>query len=251
LKAWPMAPPGILLLIATAVCGAELPSMAAADSAAVAASSSCLFHRSNDRWTGSCGAVFDENPVFSIAPSKSITTGIWRQNLSPKAVWAGVLKNAGDPDYPVEIEVYTQGTGVLRSEYGWFSVSGFSSDKSAVKFQMDASHEVAPGPFDLAILKRADAILKSADVWNRTDNRKCAPTAPSWSIYCAAERATIEVTGGFHHRRPAMELVRKIVDERSKGRNYHHRLMDYNNDPSTTLADVHSLFAEAISRIPE
>ena len=47
-----------------------------------------------------------------------------------------------------------------------------------------------------------------------------------------------------------MELVRQIVDERTTGRNYDHRLMDYNNDPSTTLADVHSLFAEAMSRIP-
>jgi hypothetical protein len=57
------------------------------------------------------------------------------------------------------------------------------------------------------------------------------------------------VTGGFHHRRPALELVRQIVDERSEGRNYHHRLMDYNNDPSTRLEDVQSLFAEALARM--
>jgi|HubBroStandDraft_4_1064222.scaffolds.fasta_scaffold164813_3 hypothetical protein len=31
-------------------------------------------------------------------------------------------------------------------------------------------------------------------------------------------------------RRPAMEVVRIIIDERSAGRNYQHRLMDYNND---------------------
>jgi hypothetical protein len=43
--------------------------------------------------------------------------------------------------------------------------------------------------------------------------------------------------------------VREIVDERTKTRNYHHRMMDYNNDPTTTLADVRSLFAEAIARI--
>jgi len=116
---------------------------------------------------------------------------------------------------------------------------------------MDASHAVAPGPLDRAILKRADVILSAANLWSRADDRKCLPTATSWSIYCAAERATIEITGGFHHRRPAMELVRQIVDERSKGRSYHHRLMEYNNDASTTLADVHSLFAEAIGRIPD
>lgn len=120
-----------------------------------------------------------------------------------------------------------------------------------MKFKLDTSHEVAPGPFDREILKRADAILSSAQVWNRADDRKCPATATTWSIYCAAERATIEITGGFHHRRPALELVREIVDERTKGRNYQHRLMDYNNDPSTTLAEVHSLFVEALGRIPE
>ncbi len=44
-------------------------------------------------------------------------------------------------------------------------------------------------------------------------------------------------------------LDREIVDERTKARDYNHRRMDYNNDPTTTLADVHSLFAEALARI--
>ena len=58
------------------------------------------------------------------------------------------------------------------------------------------------------------------------------------------------MTGGFHHRRPALELVREIVEARTKDRKYDHRLMDYHNDARTTLADVHSLFAEALARIP-
>ena len=67
---------------------------------------------------------------------------------------------------------------------------------------------------------------------------------------CAIELATRDVTGGFSHRRPAMEVVREIVDERTTGRPYKHRLMDYNNDPSTTLKDVQSLFAETLRRMP-
>jgi hypothetical protein len=169
LKLRPIALLGILILIAAAVCMAWRPGIAAADSAATAAVSDCQFHRSNNGWTGSCGAVFGEMPVLSIALAKSITTGIWRQGLQPKAVWAGVLTQVGEPDYPVEIEVYTQGTGVLRTEYGWFSVSGFSTDESRLKFQLDASHEVAPGGLDRAILKRADVLLSSAAVWNRAD----------------------------------------------------------------------------------
>jgi hypothetical protein len=56
------------------------------------------------------------------------------------------------------------------------------------------------------------------------------------------------VTDGFHHRRPALEIVRAIVDERTKDRNYSHRLMDYNNDPTTHLTNVRTLFAEALAR---
>ena len=42
-----------------------------------------------------------------------------------------------------------------------------------------------------------------------------------------------------------VQVVRKIVQKRSEGRNYKHRLMDYNNDRSTQFTDVCSLFNEA------
>jgi hypothetical protein len=46
-----------------------------------------------------------------------------------------------------------------------------------------------------------------------------------------------------------MEAVRLIVEERTKNRDYAHRLMDYNNDSTTTLDDVHSLFADALVKV--
>ncbi|MEO8621821.1 MAG: hypothetical protein ABI625_12200, partial [bacterium] len=95
----------------------------------------------------------------------------------------------------------------------------------------------------------AATIISSDAVWNRADDRKCPASATTWSIYCAVEKATIEVTGGFHHRRPAGELVRLVVEERTNGKAYAHRMMGYNNDRATTLSDVRSLFAEAIRRI--
>ena len=149
----------------------------------------------------------------------------------------------------VEIEIYTGGAGVIRTYAGWFPVSGFAARDSTLQFQMDTAQEVPPNSLDREILQHAAAIFTSDAVWNRADNRKCAPAAATWSIYCAEERASNEVTGGFHHRRPAMELVRQIVDGRSQGKSYSHRLMDYNNDPSTRLEDVRSLFAEAIARL--
>jgi hypothetical protein len=149
----------------------------------------------------------------------------------------------------VEVEIYPGGTGVMRTYAGWFAVSGFAAGDSVLRFRVDTVKQVPPGTLDRQILERAAAIITSDSVWNRADNRKCPPSATTWSIYCAVERAEVEVTGGFHHRRPAMELVREIVDERTAKKTYQHRLMGYNNDPATHLEDVRSLFAEAIARI--
>jgi hypothetical protein len=164
-----------------------------------------------------------------------------------------VLKNGaadlGPPADDVEIEIYAGGTGVIRTYNGWFPVTAYSRNGSTLRFQMDTLNEIPAGPLDREILERAAKILSSDAVWNRADNRECPATATTWSIYCAVEKAEIEVTGGFHHRRPAGELVREIVDERAKNRNYRHRMMDYNNDPTTTIADVRSLFGEAVGRI--
>jgi hypothetical protein len=149
----------------------------------------------------------------------------------------------------VEIELYAGGTGVIRTYNSWFPVTHFAADGSTLRFRFDTLKEIPAGALDREILERAAKIIASDSVWNRADNRKCPATATTWSIYCAVEKAEIEVTGGFHHRRPAGELVREIVEERAKNRNYSHRMMDYNNDRTTTLADVRSLFAEALGRI--
>lgn len=210
------------------------------------APTSCQFHPSKDRWQGSCGSLFGQ---ITIARATSITTGVWRTDIQPTAVWAGSMTAAESSDAPVEIEAYAGGAGVLRTEYGWFPISAVEFGASRLQFKVDGEHEVPPNTLDRDILQHAAAILTSDSVWNRADDRQCPPTATTWSIYCAEERASIEVTGGFHHRRPALELVRQIVDERSQGRQYSHRLMDYNNDPSAHLADVRSLFVEAIARI--
>jgi hypothetical protein len=118
-----------------------------------------------------------------------------------------------------------------------------------MEFRFDAAHEVPPNELDRLIVQRAASLLSRDTVWNRKDDRNCPRGASTWSIYCAMERATRDISGGFHHRRPAMELVRQIVEERTAGRDYSHRLMDYNNDRATALADVNGLFGEALQRI--
>lgn len=268
--------------------------------------SDCRFHATKDGQEGTCGVLFDENPIFTLKRIPAITTGFWRRDAKPVEVWSGRMVDAAaavmdaardvvntvttkkysarlvdynnDPETTfadlqkafrmiedrllapgavnidrggeaVEIEIYTDATGVARTYAGWFPVSAFSTVDGGIRFRLDGKDEVAPNAVDREIIERAAAIITSDAVWNRADDRKCPATATTWSIYCAVEKGQIDVTGAFHHRRPAGEIVREIVEARTKGKKYQHRMMDYNNDPTTHLADVKSLFAEALARI--
>src|SRR5262249_52295431 len=74
--------------------------------------------------------------------------------------------------------------------------------------------------------------------WNRADNRECPAGAKTFSLYCALEKATFEIRGKREHRGAALQEARFVIDEIAANRNYNHRLMDYNNDPVTTFADI-------------
>ena len=207
--------------------------------------SHCLFHKADDTFSGSCGPLFDGNPVFELNPSVPVTSGVWRSDIHPVSVWAGSM-TLDAYKFPVALEVYDGKRGILRTAVGWFAVSDLSTSPD-LAFTLDAAREIKPEALDRTIVERAAQILSSAQVWNRKDNRICPADAKVWSIYCAMEKATIEVSGAADHRRPAMEAVRVVIEDRSVGRNYQHRLMDYNNDPTTTLDDVRSAFKEALA----
>jgi hypothetical protein len=103
---------------------------------------------------------------------------------------------------------------------------------------------------DVRIVQRARQILDSPSKWDRADTRVCAADAKTFSLYCALEKATDEVSGKFEHRGAAMQEARFVIDEIAPNRqNYNHRLMDYNNDPTTTFADTQEFFRLLEDRI--
>lgn len=178
--------------------------------------------------------------------------GVWRSGASPAVVWYGDMTDEGYPNAPIQLQIYSGGSGILQTIYGWFPVTGYRATPMGFSFVLDGLREISPDALDARIIRRAAAILSNPAVWNRADDRQCTPNATIFSIYCAAVQATDDVTGGtgeghgIDHRRPALEILREVVDDRSKGRHYHHRLMDYNNDSATTFSDVQSLFREAL-----
>jgi len=48
----------------------------------------------------------------------------------------------------------------------------------------------------------------------------------------------VQVSGKSEHRGAALQEARFVIDEIAGDRNYEHRLMNYNNDPTTTFVDV-------------
>lgn len=103
---------------------------------------------------------------------------------------------------------------------------------------------------DLQIVQRAQQILDSPSKWNRADSRVCPGDAKTFSLYCALEKATRDVSGNFQHRGAAMQEARFVIDDIAPhAKSYHHRLMDYNNDPSTTFADLQTFFGQLHGRI--
>ena len=104
---------------------------------------------------------------------------------------------------------------------------------------------------DIQIVQRAQKILDSPARWNRSDTRICPADARTFSLYCALEKATVEVTGNFQHRGAAMQESRFVIEAVAPNRNYHHRLMDYNNDPTTSFADVQKVLQLLQQRIAD
>ena len=66
---------------------------------------------------------------------------------------------------------------------------------------------------DVEIVRRATQILNSPAKWNRADDRNCPKGAKTFSLYCALEMATDEISGKFEHRGAAMQEARFVIDE--------------------------------------
>lgn len=98
---------------------------------------------------------------------------------------------------------------------------------------------------DLEILDRAGALLANESAWNRKDTRECPPDAKSLSLFCALQKASIEVIGTYDHRRAALQEVRFAIEDATGGREFEHRLMDFNNLAETRFSDIKAIIAAA------
>ena len=115
-------------------------------------------------------------------------------------------------------------------------------------FAQKPAHENRNQPVsaqDVEILDKAAALLSKESDWNRKDTRKCPADATTLSLFCALQKASVQVLGEYNHRRVALQEVRFSIEDVSGGRKFSHRLMDFNNLPETSFADVKQVLALA------
>jgi hypothetical protein len=221
---------------------------------------SCQLEAAEDSYVGACGAAFAGLGALSLRlhDAGEVSSGAWAREWKPYRVWTGTASLPGIGEMPIEVEVDIIGRGVARTGLGWYPVRSLvlrselqpGLGAGRLSFLLDGGGEVEPNGLDAEILVRARELLGSERDWDRADDRRCTVDATTFSLYCALHRASLEVAGGFHHRRPALQRVRALVEQRSAGREYAHRLQDYNNDPTTSLADIHSLIHQALVVAP-
>ena len=104
---------------------------------------------------------------------------------------------------------------------------------------------------DVRILLRAEELLKDESVWNCQDDRACVDDerAGRRSLFCALYRASLDVVGEYRHRRVALQEVRFAVEDATGGREFEHRLRDFNNLSGTGLAEIKQVLQVAIARV--
>ena len=101
---------------------------------------------------------------------------------------------------------------------------------------------------DLDILRKTNALLKDATHWNKDASRICQESH-SLSLYCALKKASMEVTGKYVHRQPALQEVRFVINDNFKNRWKVHRLADFNAYPDTSFDDVKTVISKALDKV--
>jgi len=102
---------------------------------------------------------------------------------------------------------------------------------------------------DLMILDSAALRLSDVLVWDRADDRKCGPQDETFSLYCSLYFGSMDTIGEYQHRRTALQEIRFAIEDATGGREFDHRMMDFNNLSETSFDDVKDIIKTARTRV--
>jgi very-short-patch-repair endonuclease len=248
-----------LLAVATALLGCGTPPPSPTGVAPVATDFiACTMQAAGASYKGTCEVTCSVNALavnFDGLEPKRACTGALRKvqvELGKTAVagkWLGTMQGV-QPEDPTRFEVVSvANSNVGRTPFGWFDIIEMKESPAALSIKMNADRQVRPTAADIAIISRAIALLPNESVWNKNDNRQCPAGQSKISMFCALAQATTEISGGIHYRQPAAQAVREALNGVDAKRIKTHRIMDFNNHPDTTLAEIHAVLGTARARL--
>jgi hypothetical protein len=179
----------------------------------------------------------------------------WRGNLSlPATEVAFEIAYEGGDRSPDRI--------VFRTGLGWLLVKEWrhvalaqppcaacDRGSSGLSLVLDLVNPPPPTEDDMAILHSALAGVEQLRRWNRQEVQACPNAAPAETgLFCLLYDAVEARMERYHHRQPALELVRSIIIERWRDRIVSHTLVDFNNHPATTMVELRSALELALER---
>ena len=179
----------------------------------------------------------------------------WRGNISLPATEAAFeIAKDGSGESPDRFVFRTGLTWLLVKE--WRPIepaqppcAACQRGSSDILLVLDLVNPPSATEDDLAILRTALAELDRIRQWNRQEVQSCPGTNPAnTGLFCLLYRAVEARMGRYHHRQPALQLVRSIIFERWRDRITSHQLVDFNNHPATTMADMRTLLEVALER---
>lgn len=180
--------------------------------------------------------------LLSLAwPDSTVPITVRPSDMVP-GVWDGTFSLSGW-ELPFDLVHEAQGgreVVVLRSELAWVVVStwsGFDDDRAMLSFA--AMDYPLASDLDDAILRNALRRSEKDFAWDRRDDRECEEDGlGAVSLFCILAAAIEDEAGVYHHRQPALEVVRQVIREGWPDRLSGHPVMDFNNHPDTTRDDL-------------
>lgn len=146
--------------------------------------------------------------------------------------------------------VYTAVILILLSSFVIFGVIGVYKTENGIVLGLPdyEKRDIHVSQVDLDILIKADSLLSSKDMWSRDRISNCSQLG-KLDLYCALERASVDIIGKYIHRQPALQEVRFTIDDHYRERWEKHRLVDFNANKDTSFEDIKSVLAQAIATV--
>jgi hypothetical protein len=146
--------------------------------------------------------------------------------------------------------IYIAVTFLLLGSFLIFGVIGVYKTENGIVLGLPdfEKRDIHVSQVDLDILTKADTLLPNESRWRKGRASNCSQSE-KLDLYCALERASVEVTGKYIHRQPALQEVRFSIDDHYRDRWEKHRLIDFNFNKDTSFEDVKSVLAQAIDTV--